>query len=159
MWLLNAILTGKDCKFRYIIKFSVIYYYSINKNRKKKKRRVKRKTKRDTNKQNTSVTWITDVLNYYSAYCINIAQKTETVGLVTFTEEFLNGKLHFLCSENAKFEDQDLLFIVSQYHCTPYRGSRPQELCKKRVLKNFAKFTGEHRCQILFYNTVEGWVV
>ena len=26
----------------------------------------------------------------------------ETADLVTFTEEILNGKLHFLCSENNK---------------------------------------------------------
>ena len=31
----------------------------------------------------------------------NTAQKTaETANLVTFTEEILNGKLHFLCSAN-----------------------------------------------------------
>ena len=27
----------------------------------------------------------------------------ETADLVTFTEEFLNGNLHFLCSVKAKF--------------------------------------------------------
>ena len=29
-------------------------------------------------------------------------------------------------------------------------------LCKKGVLKNFAKFTGKHLCQSLFFNKVAG---
>ena len=31
-----------------------------------------------------------------------------------------------------------------------FRSSRPELLSKKRVLKNFAKFTGKHLCQSLF---------
>ena len=27
-----------------------------------------------------------------------------------------------------------------------YRSSRPEVVCKKGVLKNFAKFTGKHMC-------------
>ena len=34
----------------------------------------------------------------------------ETADLVTFTEEILNGKLHFLCNEIVKF---------GMYFCTP----------------------------------------
>ena len=30
------------------------------------------------------------------------------------------------------------------------RSNRPEVLCKKDVLRNFAKFTGEHLCQSLF---------
>ena len=30
------------------------------------------------------------------------------------------------------------------------RSSRPKVFCKKGVLRNFAKFTGKHLCQILF---------
>ena len=37
-----------------------------------------------------------------------------------------------------------------------YRSSRPEVLCKKDVLGNFAKFTGKHPCQSLFYNKVAG---
>ena len=36
-------------------------------------------------------------------------------------------------------------------HCL---SSRPEVFCKKRVLKNFTKFTGIHLCQILFFNEV-----
>ena len=34
------------------------------------------------------------------------------------------------------------------------RSSRPEVFCKKDVLRNYAKFTGKHLCQSLFYNKV-----
>ena len=34
------------------------------------------------------------------------------------------------------------------------RSSRPEVFCKKSVPKNFAKFTGKHLCQSLFFNEV-----
>ena len=37
-----------------------------------------------------------------------------------------------------------------------YRSSRPEVFCKKDVFKNFAKFTGKHLCQSLFFNKVAG---
>ena len=37
-----------------------------------------------------------------------------------------------------------------------HRTSRPEVFCKKDVLKNFAKFTGKHLCQSLFFNKVAG---
>ena len=33
-----------------------------------------------------------------------------------------------------------------------YRSSHPEVFCKKGVLRNFAKFTGKHLCQGLFFN-------
>ena len=36
------------------------------------------------------------------------------------------------------------------------RISRLEVFCKKEVLENFAKFTGKHLCQILFFNAVAG---
>ena len=36
------------------------------------------------------------------------------------------------------------------------RSIRPDMFCKKGVLKNFAKFTGKHLCQSLFFNEVAG---
>ena len=38
------------------------------------------------------------------------------------------------------------------------RNSRPEVFCKKGVLRNFAKFTGKHRCQTLFFNKVAGLI-
>ena len=37
-----------------------------------------------------------------------------------------------------------------------YRSSCPEVFCKKGVLRNFAKFTGKHLCQNLFFNKVAG---
>ena len=37
------------------------------------------------------------------------------------------------------------------------RSSRPEVFCEKVVLRNFAKFTGKHLCQILFFNKVAGF--
>ena len=37
-----------------------------------------------------------------------------------------------------------------------FRSSRPEVFCKKGVPKNFAKFTGKHLCQSLFFNKVAG---
>ena len=36
------------------------------------------------------------------------------------------------------------------------RSSRPEVFCKKGVVRNFAKFTGKHMCQSLFFNKVAG---
>ena len=36
------------------------------------------------------------------------------------------------------------------------RSSHPEVFCKKAVLRNFAKFTGKHLCQSLFFNKVAG---
>ena len=35
-----------------------------------------------------------------------------------------------------------------------FRNSRLEVFCKKGVLRNFAKFTGKHLCQSLFFNKV-----
>ena len=37
----------------------------------------------------------------------------------------------------------------------PCRSSHPRCSIKKGVLKNFAKFTGKHQCQSLFFNKVD----
>ena len=37
------------------------------------------------------------------------------------------------------------------------RSSRPEEFCKKDVLRNFAKFTGKRLCQNLFFNKLAAY--
>ena len=37
-----------------------------------------------------------------------------------------------------------------------FRSSGLELFCKRCVLKNFAKFTGKHLCQSLFFNKVAG---
>ena len=60
------------------------------------------------------------------------------------------------------------LFIGSKLFCEeveghqtdveylPFRSSRPGVFCKKGVLRKFAKITGKHLCQSLFFNKVAG---
>ena len=36
------------------------------------------------------------------------------------------------------------------------RSSRPEVFYEKGVLRNFARFTGNHLCQSLFFNKVAG---
>ena len=38
------------------------------------------------------------------------------------------------------------------------RSSHPEVFCKKGVLRNFAKFTGKHLCQSLFFNKVAKFI-
>ena len=45
-------------------------------------------------------------------------------------------------------------FNVHIRFCFLYTSSRPEMFCKKGVLRNFAKFTGKHLCQRLFFNKV-----
>ena len=47
-------------------------------------------------------------------------------------------------------------FNVFIRFCFLYTSSRPEVFCKKGVLRNFAKFTGKHFCQGLFFNKVAG---
>ena len=59
-----------------------------------------------------------------------------------------------LCSRSL------LLFSLAPLEFSTHSGSRacrsslPKVFCKKAVLKNFAKFTGIHLCQSLFFNKV-----
>ena len=38
-----------------------------------------------------------------------------------------------------------------------FKKQPPEVFCKKSALKNFAKFTGKHLCQGLFFNKVAGF--
>ena len=52
----------------------------------------------------------------------------------------------------------DLLLFENERHksvsCVDFRSSRPEVFYKKRVLRDFAKFTGKHLCQSLFFDKV-----
>ena len=52
---------------------------------------------------------------------------------------------------------KDIHFQESKEKTTVlYRSSRPEGFCKKGVLRNFAKFTGEHLWESFFFNKVAG---
>ena len=48
-----------------------------------------------------------------------------------------------------------LIFLLSG-SWSLVRSSHPEVFCNKGVLRNFAKFTGKHLCQNLFFNKVAG---
>ena len=56
---------------------------------------------------------------------------------------------------NNLFLNELFIFLIS-YKLISYRSSRLEVFCKKVVLWNFAKFTGKHLCQTLFFNKVGG---
>ena len=63
----------------------------------------------------------------------------ETADLVTFTEEFLNGKLHFLCSDWNFVEISDLVLktIYDKLHFIPY--VKNGILCDPKIAARFEK--------------------
>ena len=59
------------------------------------------------------------------------------------------GKTHeifdFPCRKPCQLQPDALDYL--------FRSGCPEVFCKKGVLRNFAKFTGKHLCQSLFFNT------
>ena len=49
---------------------------------------------------------------------------------------------------------KEMFHAISRHELSPC--SRPEVFCKKDFLRNFAKLTGKHLCQGLFYNKVAG---
>ena len=101
--------------------------------------------------------------------------------LVTFIEEILNGKLHFLCNfshiSSILYHDfvSPKVFLVAfnrylffqKVPYTPltkltavyeYIKKQPMEVSflKKTIFKIFAKFTRKNRCPSLFFSKVAG---
>ena len=58
----------------------------------------------------------------------------------TIVERFTNGVL------------ASLLCFIFDSEVPNFSGSRPDVLCKKGVLRNFAKFKEKYLCQSLFFN-------
>ena len=61
-------------------------------------------------------------------------------------------------SVNIGIIDKQFCFFHYVYFClkTNWRSKRPEVFCNKGVLKNFAKFTGKHLSQSLFFNKFAG---
>ena len=47
-------------------------------------------------------------------------------------------------------------YSIYYYNTNDNQKNPPEALCKKGVLRNFAKFTGKHLCQVLFFLKVAG---
>ena len=66
-----------------------------------------------------------------------------------FTEQLRTA----VSTKNLKFEKAAKIFS-NAYVCMPLRSSHQRCSVRKSVLRNFAKFTGKHLCQNLFFNKV-----
>ena len=65
----------------------------------------------------------------------------------------------YLVSVDAFFQviEFGYLFVYNSHMLKKnHRSSRLEVFCKKGCLRNFAKFTGKHKCQSLFFNKVAG---
>ena len=53
---------------------------------------------------------------------------------------------------------KNMLMLLSNLHITEAEVVKPPQRCslRKGVFRNFAKFTGKHLCQSLFFNKVAG---
>ena len=62
-------------------------------------------------------------------------------------------------SQRQKVENIDSSFQITDKHLHFFptcRSSSPEVFCENGVLRHFAKFTGKHLCQSLFFNKVAG---
>ena len=74
----------------------------------------------------------------------------------------LFGSTMIECQRNGTWSGGDTYCVKSRCYENAHDGghqshqviSRPEVFCKKGVFKNFAKFTGKHVCQSLFFNKV-----
>ena len=64
----------------------------------------------------------------------------------------LHGTCFILNNKHLKI----IFFSIFYVSILPIRSSHSDVFCKKGVLRNFAKFTGKHLCQCLFFNKAAG---
>ena len=76
------------------------------------------------------------------------AYKHNNFKLTVYIFVFVYTLLH-TCFNTASSDEKFSNEIIA-------RSSRREVFCEKGVLRNLAKFTGKHQCQILFFNKVAG---
>ena len=70
--------------------------------------------------------------------------------------EKLKNSIHIYINMFLHFEIRYRHSKFFQLHLIVSRSRRLEVFCKKAVQRNFAKFTGIHLCQCLFFNKVAG---
>ena len=82
-------------------------------------------------------------------------ESTDTISLVNASNAF-NSLDRQLFLHNISYLFPSIAIFVKSCHSTPSIKTRWRRRCslKKAVLRNFAKFTGKHLCQSLFFNKV-----
>ena len=85
--------------------------------------------------------------------------------LLFFLNDFLSFRLNRInhvtqCEGTKEFMTlhHRVDIMVHRKDTSFFGSSTPEVFCKKGALRNFAKFTGKHLCQSLFFNEVAGLV-
>ena len=87
----------------------------------------------------------TQTLVFYGEYC------------EIFKSTYFEEHLRIAASKTWKIKVLRTSVLLSWNYLSKYfRNNRPEVFCKKGVLRNFAKFTGKHLCQSLFFDKVAG---
>ena len=77
--------------------------------------------------------------------------------LESIDEEVVSTKIRRSVIRQCNPKNGLMNFAGLLQYFAKYRSSRPELFCKKGVPRKFAKFTGNHLCQSLFFNKVVGW--
>ena len=96
--------------------------------------------------------------NYLVAVCCWL-KDWKHMDLCIFSSIYAHTSAPFTKVEGKLIRDWEIRFIFSAVcYCRrgSHRSSRPEVICKNRILGNFAKFTGKHLCQSLFFKKVAG---
>ena len=108
------------------------------------------------------MTWAN--FNLFSIWVIYVMTQSDSLPATGWTQFPL-----FMRNKGSKKETRSLQAIINQtffWNCNirssrghgkeNNRSCQPEVFCKKGLLENFAKFTGKHLCQNLFFNKVAG---
>ena len=98
-----------------------------------------------------SIDCIEPLTYYYYHYLLLLI--TITVSITLYQKYDL--LLSFSCFQSL-FSIWTTELLIANLIVNIFRSSRPEVFCKKIVLGNFAKFTGKHLCERLFFNDVAG---
>ena len=88
---------------------------------------------------------------YAILYHVSIMKSKKQLSQIFYQNSYRN----FLSKERSLFGKLWFsAFFLHNCICNPklFRISRPEVLYKKGILEDFAKFTGKHLCQSLFFN-------
>ena len=108
---------------------------------------------------------ILEMVSEFTAHLVSIwfhNHKVFSSSHVTYGQEYLVWIWSLIC-EFVTGLPKKLLKKLLKFKCFvrvlpefTYRRSRAKVFCKKNVLRNFAKFTGKHLCQSLFFKELTG---
>ena len=120
-----------------------------------------RKYKYTKEKEEHNLVWIRNVNTCYAQYQMEMIQALTQSDLHEFPKSDLK---ELKVNPPARYIKSDEVFkngpskIGGRLHSInfTFRSSRQKVFCKRSALGNFAKFTGKHLCQNLFFNKAAG---